>query len=215
MNEKITEQHLARKAIVYVRQSSPQQVAHSEESRRLQYAMQRRLTSLGWKRVEVVDEDLGRSAAGTVERRGFQRMVADVCLGSVGAVAAREVSRFARNSRDWQQLIEVCRMVNTLLIDHETVYDPRNGNDRLLLGLKGTMNEYELDLLRLRAVEAREQKAKRGELLGKVAIGFVNVDGRIEKDPDRRVQQAVRLVFDKALELGSARQAYEWLMAES
>ena len=212
MREKITEQHLSRKTVLYVRQSSPQQVANSTEGRRLQYAMQQRLMSLGWKQVEVIDEDLGRSAAGTAERTGFQKMVADVCLGCVGAVAAREVSRFARNSRDWQQLIEVCRMVNTLLVDHETVYDPRNTNDRLLLGLKGTMNEYELDLLRLRSAEAREQKAKRGEFVGRVAVGFVNVDGRIEMDPDKRVQQAVRLVFDKVWELGSARQAYEWLV---
>ena len=212
MADKITERHLSRKAILYVRQSSPQQVIASVESQRLQYAMRQRLITLGWKQVEIIDDDLGRSAAGFVERSGFQRMVADVCLSSVGAVAAREVSRFARNSRDWQQLIEVCRLVDTLLIDHDAIYDPRNSNDRLLLGLKGTMNEYELDLLRLRAVEAREQKARRGEFHTRIAVGFVKVSGSLEKDPDLRVQQAVELVFDKTFELGSARQAFEWFV---
>lgn len=212
MTDKITERHLSRKAVLYVRQSSPHQVAMNVESQRLQYAMRQRLIGLGWTQIEVIDDDLGRSASGFVERSGFQKLITDVCVRSVGAVAAREVSRFARNSRDWQQLIEVCRMVDTLLIDHDSVYDPRNTNDRLLLGLKGTMNEYELDLLRLRSAEAREQKARRGEFHTKVAVGFINVDGRLEKDPDLRVQQAVQLVFDKTFELSSARQAFEWLV---
>src|ERR1700738_2863131 len=119
------------------------QVLHNRESSALQYAMRDRLTALGWSRIETVDDDLGRSAAGGVARAGFGRMVPEVCLGKVGAVAAREVSRFARNSRDWQQLIEMCRVVDTVLIDQETVYAPRQGNDRLLLGLKGSLNEYE------------------------------------------------------------------------
>ena len=122
--------------------------------------------------IEVVDEDLGRSAAGTVARSGFDRMVAEVCLGKVGAVAAREVSRFARNSREWQQLVEVCRIVDALLVDHETVYAPRQGNDRLLLGLKGNLNEYELYLLRQRSVEARYAKARRGELIVASPVGY-------------------------------------------
>src|SRR4051794_30985449 len=130
-------------------------------------------------------------------------MVAEVCLGKVGAVAAREVSRFARNSREWQQLIEVCRIVDTVLIDQETVYAPRQSNDRLLLGLKGSLNEYELDLLRQRSVEARYEKARRGELIVNPPVGFVKTDeGRLEKDPDRRVQEAVLLVFSKFLQLG-------------
>ena len=137
MSEKIFPRHTQRKAVLYVRQSSPYQVMHNDESRRLQYAMRSRLEQLGFQQVDVVDEDLGRSAKGDVTRTGFEQMVAEVCLGKVGAVAAREVSRFARNSREWQQLVEVCRVVDTLLIDHETVYDPRRGNDRLLLGLKG------------------------------------------------------------------------------
>ncbi|MGF6813062.1 DNA invertase Pin-like site-specific DNA recombinase [Paraburkholderia sp. Clong3] len=162
MSDKIRAQHLARKAMLYVRQSSAYQVSHNLESQKLQYAMQDRLHQLGWNEIEVIDEDLGRSAAGTQTRTGFERMVAEVCLGHVGAVAAREVSRFARNSREWQQLVEVCRVVDTVLVDQETVYSPRQSNDRLLLGLKGSLNEYELDLLRQRSLEARREKAKRG-----------------------------------------------------
>jgi DNA invertase Pin-like site-specific DNA recombinase len=139
MNEKITPAHLQRKAMLYVRQSSTHQVMHNHESRRLQYAMKDRLQQLGSSEIETIDEDLGRSASGQVARSGFERLVAEVSLGRVGAVAARELSRLSRNSRDWQQLIEVCRIVDTLLIDQESVYDSRRSNDRLLLGLKGSM----------------------------------------------------------------------------
>jgi DNA invertase Pin-like site-specific DNA recombinase len=137
MSEKLRTQHLERKAILYVRQSSPYQVSHNLERQKLQYAMETRLRQLGWHEIQVIDDDLGRSAAGAVTRAGFERMVAEVCLGKVGAVAAREVSRFARNSREWQQLVEVCRVVDTVLVDQEMVYAPRLSNERLLLGLKG------------------------------------------------------------------------------
>jgi len=189
-SDKIGAQHRARKAVLYVRQSSAHQVEHNRESRTLQYAMRDRLLQLGWSAIEVIDEDLGRSAAGGTTRAGFERMVAEVCLGKVGAVAAREVSRFARNSRDWQQLVEMCRVVDTLLIDQETVYAPRQGNDRLLLGLKGSLNEYELDLLRQRS--ARYEKARRGELVVAAPVGFVKVGDRLEKDPDRRAASTCR-----------------------
>ncbi|MER8779498.1 recombinase family protein [Mesorhizobium sp. M0977] len=130
--------------------------------------MRDRLTALGWSRIETVDEDLGRSAVGGVTRAGFDRMVAEVCLG---------------NSRDWQQLIEMCRVVDTVLVDQETVYAPRQGNDRLLLGLKGSLNEYELDLLRQRSLSARYEKARRGELIVTAPVGFVKVGDRLEKSP--------------------------------
>ena len=174
--------------------------------------MRDRLVELGWSDIEVIDEDLGRSAAGGTTRAGFERMVAEVCLGKVGAVAAREVSRFARNSRDWQQLVEMCRVVDTLLVDQEAVYAPRQGNDRLLLGLKGSLNEYELDLLRQRSLSARHEKARRGELVVAAPVGFVKVGDRLEKDPDRRVQAAIMLAIDKVAELGSVRQALFWFL---
>ena len=165
MSEKIERHHLDRKAILYV--------------------MRDRLGQLGWSQIEIIDDDLGRSASGSTDRAGFDRMVAEVCLGKVGAVAAREVSRFARNSRDWQQLIEMCRVVDTVLVDQETIYAPRQSNDRLLLGLKGSLNEYELDLLRQRSLAARHEKAKRGELIVSAPVGFVKAGDRLEKDPDR------------------------------
>jgi DNA invertase Pin-like site-specific DNA recombinase len=213
MSEKIKPQHLSRKAILYVRQSSPYQVMNNLESQKLQYAMEAHLRSLGWNEVEIIDEDLGRSAGGSVTRTGFERMVAQVCLGEVGAVCAREVSRFARNSREWQQLVEMCRVVDTLLIDQETVYSPRQSNDRLLLGLKGTLNEYELDLLRQRASEARVEKARRGELVSHCPVGFVkDEDGRLQKEPDERIRRTIDLVFAKFFELGSGRQTLLWFM---
>src|SRR5580692_4618022 len=203
MSDKIKPHHLARKALLYVRQSSTHQVLHNRESQALQYAMRDRLVALGWSEVDTVDDDLGRSAAGGVTRVGFERMVAEVCLGKGGAVAAREVSRFARNSRDWQQLIEMCRVVDTVLVDQETIYAPRHGNDRLLLGFKGSLNEYELDLLRQRSLSARYEKARRGELVVAAPVGFIKADDRFEKDPDRRVQAAISLVFDRVEELGA------------
>jgi DNA invertase Pin-like site-specific DNA recombinase len=211
MSDKIQAHHLQRKAILYIRQSSAYQVSHNVESGKLQYAMETRLRQLGWQEIEVVDEDLGCSAAGHVQRDGFEYVVAQVGLGRVGVVAAREVSRFARNSREWQQLMEVCRVVDTLLIDQETVYSTRLSNDRLLLGLKGSLNEYELELLRQRSVEARREKARRGELVIGVPAGFLKTeDQQIQKDPDRRVREAVALVFRKFFEHGSARQTLVW-----
>jgi DNA invertase Pin-like site-specific DNA recombinase len=212
--EKIGPQHRARKAVLYIRQSSAHQVQHNRESQGLQYAMRERLAQLGFAQVEVIDEDLGCSAADGTLRAGFERMVAEVCLGTVGAVAAREVSRFARNSRDWQQLVEMCRVVDTLLIDQETIYAPRLGNDRLLLGLKGSLNEYELDLLRQRSLAARHEKARRGELVVAAPVGFIKIGDRLEMDPDRRVQAAIRLAIDKVASSAACARRYSgsWSM---
>jgi DNA invertase Pin-like site-specific DNA recombinase len=213
MTEKVNPGHVQRKAILYVRQSSTHQVLHNRESQRLQYAMREQLVRLGWGAVDVIDEDLGKSAGGGALRSGFQRMVAEVSLAQVGIVAARELSRFARNSREWQQLIEVCRIVDTLLMDEEAVYDARLSNDRLLLGVKGSLNEYELDLMRQRSQKARESKALRSQLGMSAPVGYVNAgEGRQEKDPDERVRQAIGTIFEKFLELGTARQVLMWLL---
>lgn len=212
MSEKVKPFHCSRKAILYIRQSSPYQVTHCQESQRLQYGMQVRLRQLGWNDIEVIDEDLGVSASGNQSRQGFDRMVTQVCMGTIGAVAARELSRFARNSPEWQKLIEVCRVVDTILIDHDTVYDARHSNDRLLLGLKGSINEYELDLLRLRSLEARQEKARRGELIVSAPAGYVKHNNSLEKTADHRIQRVIELVFNKFLELASARQTLCWFL---
>jgi DNA invertase Pin-like site-specific DNA recombinase len=215
MSDKITSEHLRRRAVVYVRQSTPEQVRWNLESQRRQYELAQRATRMGWEEVEVIDEDLGRSGSTTVNRPGFQRLVAAVCLREVGAVFSLEASRLARNNRDWYQLVDICGLVGTLIIDQDGVYDPRLLNDRLLLGLKGTMSEFELGLLRGRALEALQRIAKRGELLTSVAIGYIRTsDNRCEKTPDLRVQQAIELVFQKFGELGSIRQVLLWLRQE-
>ncbi len=212
MVDKLEAKHTGRTAILYVRQSSLQQVEAHEESRRLQYQMRERLIALGCRNVEVIDEDLGKTASGTVERAGFARMVAEVSLGQVGVVAARDVSRLARNIRDWYQLIEICSVVDTMLVDHESVYDPRRSNDRLLLGLKGNLSAYELDVMRHRMVDARCAKAARGEMYSLLPVGYCKgVHGRLEKNPDRRVQKAVELVFAKCLELGAIGRVVVWM----
>ncbi|MDD5478060.1 MAG: recombinase family protein [Candidatus Omnitrophica bacterium] len=210
MNMKINETHLKRPAILYVRQSSNFQLANNHESRRLQYGMKKRLKEYGWNKVEVIDDDLGISASGKAERNGFQKLVSSVFMGNVGAVAALELSRFARNSRDWQQLIEVCKMVNTLLIDNDAIYDPGIGNDRLLLGVKASLTEYELDLLHQRAIAGRREKAKRGELSLTAPTGYINGENIYQMTPDERVRNVLELVYKKFFELGTIRQVLVW-----
>jgi DNA invertase Pin-like site-specific DNA recombinase len=210
-NNKITADHLARRAYVYIRQSTPDQVKYNLESKRRQYGLADRARALGWQEVEVVDDDLGVSGEG-IPRSGFERLLRAVCEGQVGAVFSVEGSRLARNGREWHTLLEFCGIVDTLLIDSEAVYDPRLTNDRLLLGIKGTISEMEVATFRERAQSALLQKAKRGALVRRVAIGFAKgADDRIEKDADVRIRAAIDLVFRKFAELRSARQVYFWL----
>jgi len=208
---KITADHLARRACVYIRQSTPGQVQHNLESQRRQYGLVDRARVLGWQDIDVIDDDLGISGGGT-RRPGFERLLRVLCDGQVGAVFSIEASRLARNGRDWHTLLEFCSVVGALLIDAEAVYDPRLTNDRLLLGMKGTISEMEVASFRERAHAALLQKAQRGALVRRVAIGYVKgADDRIEKDPDARVRAAIDLIFRKFAELGSARQVYFWL----
>lgn len=214
MSPKITAEHLARGAVVYIRQSTATQVMGNLESQRRQYGLADAARAAGFLHVNVIDEDLGRSGSGLAKRPGFQRLVAEVCAGSVGVVYCIEASRLARNGRDWHHLIDLCALTGVLVIDPEGVYDPRLMNDRLLLGLKGTMSEYELNLLRQRGIAARDAKAGRGALRFTLPPGFCwSEDDRIEIDPDERVQDAIRLLFDKFRELGSARQVFLWVRA--
>ena len=211
---KITGEHLLRGAYVYIRQSTADQLLHNHESRRRQYGLADRARTLGWSKVEVIDDDLGRSGGG-ITRPGFERLIAAICAGNVGAVLAIEASRLARNGRDWHTLIEFCGLVGTIIVDEDGIYDPRHPNDRLLLGMKGTMSELELSLFRQRSQEALKQKARRGALFLGVAAGYVKSGrDRIEKDPDGRVREALRLVFAKFAELRSARQVHIWLREE-
>jgi excisionase family DNA binding protein len=207
ITDKLTPEHLQRTALVYVRQSTPNQVIHHQESKRLQYGLENRARTLGFHQVTVIDEDLGRTGSGLVERPGFERLMVAVCSGQVGAVFCIEASRLARNGRDWHHLIELCGLIGILVIDPDGMYDPRLPNDRLLLGLKGTLSEFELHLFRQRSAQAILQKARRGELQFRLSTGLCwTPEGKIEIEADLRVQQAIRLVLEKFSELGSARQ---------
>lgn len=216
MTGKVKAEHLQRRAVVYVRQSTAEQVRFNRESQRRQYELTDRARSMGWENVEVIDEDLGMSGASSANRHGFQRLVAAVCLNEIGAVFSLEASRLARNNRDWHQLIDFCSLVGTLIVDFDGVYDPRIMNDRLLLGLKGTMSEFELSLIRQRSQEALRAMVERGELLTTLPVGYVRSrDNRCEKDPDTRVQHAIQLVFARFAETGSVRQVLLWFRSEN
>jgi len=212
MSGKITADHLARTAVVYVRQSTMAQVTGNLESQRRQYELAETARAMGFAAVTVIDDDLGRSGSGRMQRPGFERLVALVCSGDVGAVYCIEASRLARNGRDWHHLIDLCALAGSLVVDPDGAYDPRLVNDRLLLGLKGTMSEYELSLMRQRGLAARDQKAGRGEFRFMLPPGFCwSEAGKIEIDPDEHVVETIRLVFAKFRELGSARQVFLWL----
>ena len=197
--EKITREHQQRLAIVYVRQSTPQQVERNQESTKLQYALVDRVFHFGWARETIltIDDDLGRSGSTVEGRLGFQRLVAEVGLGHVGLVLGIEMSRLARSCRDWHQLLEICALFDTLIADVDGVYDPANYNDRLLLGLKGTMSEAELHILQARMLAGRNAKARRGDLGKPLPMGYLRrPSGEVALDPDEQAQSVIRLVFD-------------------
>jgi DNA invertase Pin-like site-specific DNA recombinase len=211
---KINADHSSRAAYVYVRQSTADQLANNPESRRRQYGLAARARMLGWSNVIVIDDDLGRSGGGTA-RPGFERLLAAICTGAAGAVFAIEASRLARNGRDWHTLLEFCALVHCLIIDEDGIYDPKQINDRLLLGMKGTFSEMELSIFRQRSQEALRLKAARGDLHTSVAVGYIRgPDDRLELDPDKRIREALHLAFRKFAEFGSARQVAIWLIDE-
>lgn len=213
--EKITTAHQARRACIYVRQSTPDQVKYNVESKRRQYSLKERAEALGWQEIQVIDDDLGRSGSGHIERQGFESLVAAICQGQIGAIFATEASRLARNGHEWHRLLEFCAIVDTLLIDHDGIYDPKHPNDRLILGLKGTMSELEVINFRQRSQEAIRQKAKRGEYYSHIPAGYVrNHQGGLDKDPDDQVRAGIELVLAKFRELGSARQVCLWCRQE-
>ena len=198
-HQKITTAHLSRLAYLYVRQSTLRQVFENTESTHRQYALRERAVALGWPldRIIVIDSDLGQSGASAADREGFQRLVTEVSLGRVGIVLGLEVSRLARNSTDWHRLLELCALADTLILDEDGLYDPAHFNDRLLLGLKGTMSEAELHVLKARLRGGILSRARRGELKQMVPVGFVHdLHDRVTLDPDAQVQASVRLFFE-------------------
>ena len=216
-HRKITPDHLRRQAFVYIRQSTPQQVQSNPESTERQYALMKRAQNLGWtpEATVSVDEDQGRSGKGTRHRSGFQKLLADISAGQAGIVLALEASRLARSSVDWHRLIEICAITQTLLADDGAIYDPRDPNDRLLLGVKGTISEAELFTLRCRLHEGRWNKARRGALMRSLPVGYVYDEaGGIRKDPDRQVQSRIAYVFRLFEQLRVARQVLLHLRAE-
>lgn len=206
-HQKVTASHLQRDAYLYVRQSTLRQVFENTESTKRQYALRERAVALGWplERIVVIDSDLGQSAASAADREGFQKLVAAVGMGEVGIVLGLEVSRLARSSTDWHRLLEICALTQTLILDEDGIYDPSHFNDRLLLGLKGTMSEAELHVLRARLQGGIRSKASRGELKAPLPVGFAYTpDNRVVLDPDQQVQQAIRLFFQTFRRTGSA-----------
>ncbi len=198
-SRKVTASHLKRCAYLYVRQSTIRQVFENSESTRRQYDLKDRAIALGWpsESVVVIDSDLGLSGASAVDRAGFQRLVTEVGLGNAGIVLGLEVSRLARNSSDWHRLLEICALSDTLLLDEDGVYSPRDFNDRLLLGLKGTMSEAELHFLRARLRGGIENKARRGELKSLLPVGLAyDNQGKVVLDPDKQIQEAIRSFFN-------------------
>src|SRR6201997_5504318 len=206
---------LKRKAVVYIRQSTQAQVQINLESQRRQYELVEVARRRGFRDIEVIDDDLGRSASGMVAQPGFEKLVAWLCAGEVGAVLCFDASRLARNGRDWHHLLELCGLVEARVIDLDGVYNPCRPNDRLLLGMKGSISEFELGVLRARMLDAARSKARRGELRISVPIGYIwHREIGLGLDPDARVQEAIRLIFSRFRQLGSARQVLLSMLAE-
>jgi DNA invertase Pin-like site-specific DNA recombinase len=211
-SSKIKPEHLARKAIVYLRQSSEKQVRQNKESQNLQYAVAERVRALGWKQVEIINSDLGSGAGIAAARReGFERVLSSVALGEVGIVGSREVSRLSRTDKDWCRLLEVCQIFGTLIADEQQVYDLNYLDDQLVLGIKGTLSVVELKVLRQRLQAGQESKARRGELFKRLPVGYaLDSLGKVVFHPDRRVSEAIQLVFAKFRERWSVRQTFQW-----
>jgi len=214
LSSKITSRHLEQLAFIYIRQSTPKQVLHNKESQANQYQLQLRARALGWpvERIRVIDSDLGKSGSEATQRSGFQELVVEISLGHAGIVFGYEVSRLARNNQDWYRLLDLAAVFGTLIADNDGVYDPRLYNDRLLLGLKGTMSEAELHLLRQRLEAGRMQQVKRGAYHQKLPTGYVRLpDGTVHQDPDDQVRHVIELVFAKFQELGSINKVVRYL----
>ena len=209
---KIRPEHLARRAIVYLRQSSEKQVRQNLESQRLQYEVAERIRALGWKQVEIIDSDLGCSASmASARREGFERVLSAVALGEVGIVGSREASRLSRTDKDWCRLLEVCQIFGTLIADEQQIYDLNYLDDQLVLGIKGTLSVVELKVIRQRMQAGQESKARRGELFKRLPVGYVlDPMGKIALHPDQRICEAIRLVFVKFRERWSVRQTFQW-----
>src|SRR5579864_6119219 len=209
---KIKPEHLARRAIVYLRESSERQVRQNKESQLLQYDVAERMRALGWKHVEIIDSDLGSSAAmASARREGFERVLSSVALGEVGIVASREASRLSRTDKDWCRLMEVCQIFGTLIADGQQVYDLNYLDDQLVLGIKGTLSVVELKVIRQRMLAGQGSKARRGELFKRLPVGYaLDSLGKVGLHPDRRVREAIQLVLTKFRELWSVRQTFQW-----
>ncbi len=206
-SSKILDFHLDRLAVVYLRQSDPQQVLNHRESRERQYALADHAVALGWPRdrVMIIDDDQGRSGKTADRRGGFQRILAEVTMEHVGLILGIEMSRIARNNKDWHNLLEMCAIFGTILTDEDGVYDTQDVNDRFVLGLKGTISEFELVTMRNRLERGRLHKAQRGELFFRAPTGYVKLStDRVELDPDEQVREVIRLIFDKYDEIASA-----------
>ena len=217
INNKIKESHLERKAIIYIRQSTDRQVQRNKESQRLQYALQDKAKQWGWKDIEIIDSDLGSSAAvGASERLGFERITSLVAVGEAGIIFSREASRLSRTDKDWCRLLEVCNIFNTLISDGEQIYDCNCMDDQLILGIKGTISAVELKILHTRLIAGMEEKAKRGEFKRQVPPGYIwDPNDKVVKDPNKRIRDTIELIFKKFREIQSIRQTYLWFHSEN